>query len=261
MRLLHAFYYQNTKIPCVSVEEMKEIDRSMVQDYSIQLVQMMENAGAALSFLCARHVKRSVNKKVVILAGTGNNGGGGLVSARRLANFGADVTVIKPFSSLKNIPALQMESLKNLPVRILTYSDPSQKQIVVKLLQSADLIVDALIGYGLSGHPKGIIFDLIQLVSHVETDVISLDVPSGLNANNSLLAQPSIKANSTLTLGLPKKVFLSDQAALHLGNLYLADISIPHELYKQIGLTVPYLFDGVPYIRISREKSEDISEN
>jgi NAD(P)H-hydrate epimerase len=242
-------------------EEMKEIDRLMVEDYSIQLVQMMENAGAALSFLCARHLKRSVDKNVVILAGAGNNGGGGLVSARRLANFGADVTVIKPSSILKNIPALQMESLKNLPVRILTYSDSSQNQIVVRLLQSADLIVDALIGYGLSGHPKGLIFDLIQLVSHVETDVISLDVPSGLNTNNGLMAQPSIKANSTLTLGLPKHGFLSDLAASHLGKLYLADISIPQELYKQIGLTVPYLFDGVPYIGISQQKSEDTSTN
>jgi NAD(P)H-hydrate epimerase len=250
---LPACYYQNTKIPCVNVEEMKEIDRLMVEDYSIQLMQMMENAGAALSFLCARHLKRSVDKKVVLLAGSGHNGGGGLVCARRLANFGADVTVIKPFSSLKNIPALQMKSLKNLPVHILTYSDPSQKQIVVKLLQSADLIVDALIGYGLSGDPKGLIFDLIQLVSHVKTDVIAFDVPSGLNADNGLPGQPSIKAKSTLTLGLPKQGFLSNQAVSHLGNLYLADISIPHKLYKQIGLTVPYLFDGDPYIRISRQ--------
>jgi NAD(P)H-hydrate epimerase len=250
---LPAFYYQNTKISCVSVEEMKEIDRLMVEDYSIQLMQMMENAGAALSFLCARHLKHSVDKKVVILAGSGNNGGGGFVSARRLANFGADVTVIKPFSSLKTIPAQQMKGLEKIPVRIFTYSDPSQKQIVVKLLQSADLIVDALIGYGLSGDPRGLIFDLVQLISHVKTDVIALDVPSGLNADNGLPGQPSIKATSTLTLGLPKQGFLSDQAASHLGKLYLADISIPHELYNQIGLKVPYLFDGDPYIRISRQ--------
>jgi NAD(P)H-hydrate repair Nnr-like enzyme with NAD(P)H-hydrate epimerase domain len=81
-----SFFYKNITIPCVTIREMQEVDRLMMEEYSIQLLQMMENAGTALASLTCQHIGNPADKNIVILAGRGNNGGGGLVAARRLSN-------------------------------------------------------------------------------------------------------------------------------------------------------------------------------
>ena len=127
---------------------MIEVDRAMIEDYKIELIQMMENAGRNLAHLARTHfLKDSLNQKqVVIMAGTGGNGGGALVCARRLHNYGVDVQVIltKPDTDFTAVPAHQLDILRqmNIPITQADTTLPTDKP---------NLIIDGIIGYSLKG--------------------------------------------------------------------------------------------------------------
>lgn len=108
-----------SQIPIVTTEQMREVDRLMIEKYGIQLIQMMENAGHNLAKLTRRFLENSVvGKHILIACGKGGNGGGGFVAARHLYNWGAEVTVlIEAEDLLKNIPKIQWEILKTLPLK------------------------------------------------------------------------------------------------------------------------------------------------
>jgi len=113
-----------------------------------------------------------------------------------------------------------------------------------------ELVVDALIGYSLRGDPVGRVADLIDWTNAAGADVLSLDVPSGLDATTGRAANPCVAATATLTLALPKLGLLSAQ---QVGELYLADISVPSVVYERMGILVPKLFteDGLIELRRS----------
>ncbi len=134
------------KIPFISTDQMRKVDRAMIEDYGILLVQMMENAGRELANLARRRFLNGDprGRKVLILAGTGGNGGGGLVCARRLHNWGAQVEVLlsSPVSRLTDIPQVQYGILQKMEVKVAEASENVE-------LPPANLIVDAIIGYSL----------------------------------------------------------------------------------------------------------------
>ena len=230
------------KIPALTTSQMIEVDRLMTEVYGIQLIQMMENAGRNLAELALRMLT-SHQKTVVILCGDGNNGGGGMVAARHLHNRGADVHLIRVGDRpLKDIPAHQWKILREMGLR----DEPDFN------LLGADLIVDAMIGYGLVGDPRPKVATVIERVNASGVPVLSLDAPSGLDTSSGAPGKPCIHARNTLTLALPKVGLLTESAKEVVGNLYLADISVPPELYKNLGLEVAPLFlesTIVPIIR------------
>jgi len=127
------------KIPAVTREQMIEIDRLMIKDYDISLLQMMENAGRNLAELSRRLLDGTVSeKRVLVFCGSGNNGGGGMAAARHLSNWGAavEVTLATERHKLKDEPAHQLRILEKMQVSIT--GKPSGKNF--------DLIIDALIG-------------------------------------------------------------------------------------------------------------------
>ncbi len=166
----------------------------MIEDIGITLMQMMENAGQQLATLAREKLGGKIEgKQIVVLAGRGNNGGDGLVAARRLANWGAQVSVV--LSALPNeyvdVPAHQLAILQKMSVTI------SQSTI----LSPADLILDALIGYGLHGTPKGIIADLIRAANASHVPIIALDTPSGLDTATGEVFDPCIRADAGVAEG------------------------------------------------------------
>ncbi len=200
--------------------QMIEVDRVMIEDLEIQLIQMMENAGRNLAHLV---ITRFAPSAVTVLAGSGGNGGGGLVAARHLANRGVDVTVTLGTTpdSFGPIPAHQYDILQRMGVP--TEENPP----------GADVTIDAMIGYSLKGAPRGRIAELIDIVGQTTTTVVSLDTPSGLNVTDGSLPGTVINADATMTLALPK-IGLRDAAQV--GDLYLADISVPPSVYDAFGL-------------------------
>jgi NAD(P)H-hydrate epimerase len=205
------------------MDQMREVDRIMIEDLHIELKQMMENAGrnlARLSFLRFRP------SRVVVLAGPGGNGGGGLVAARHLANWGVEISVVlgKERDGLGPVPAHQLDVLDRMGVP--TVAEPPV----------ADLVIDALIGYSLRGNPRGRVADLIEWTADQDAPVLSLDTPSGLDVTTGDPGRPSISAAATLTLAAPKTGLLDADTV---GDLYLADISVPPAVYGAFGLEMP----------------------
>jgi NAD(P)H-hydrate epimerase len=220
-------------LPSISTEQMRELDRLMIESYGITLLQMMENAGRNLAEQAVRmlaHLPEGANK-VLVLCGAGNNGGGGFVAARHLHNRGlrVDLQLVAPANKLKPVPAHQWAILQKLGFEGEAKLDLSQY----------DLIIDAMIGYGLTGDPRQPVADWIEGVNESGVEILSLDAPSGLDTSTGQLGNPCIQAAATLTLALPKLGLSIEQAASVVGKLYVADISVPPELYQQMGLAVP----------------------
>ena len=231
-------------LPALTTDQMREVDRLMAEEFGIQLVQMMENAGRNLALLAGRILSDEdetdalQDRPIVVLAGRGNNGGGGLAAARHLLNWGAWVQIVlthPPGEFPEGVTRDQLSTLRRMDAP-LAWADEGWE------LPPADLVIDALIGYGLSGHPRGRAADLIQLANSSVAPILSLDAPSGLDTTSGRLCDPHIAASVTMTLALPKQGLLQPQARAASGQLFLADIGVPPTLYERLNLVVPPLF-------------------
>lgn len=225
------------EIPCLTVAQMVEVDRLMMEEYGIELIQMMENAGRCLARLAVNRFlrKKLKSKRVIVLAGTGGNGGGALVGARRLHGWGVkvDVYLSAGVEKMTPVPLHQLEILKKIGIKI-------QGGEALAKAESADLIIDGIIGYRLKGDPVGMPKTMIEWANEQKAPILSLDTPSGLDLTSGVAHAPTIRAAATLTLALPKEGLLTKAASKVRGELFLGDISVPPELYAapNLGLKV-----------------------
>jgi NAD(P)H-hydrate epimerase len=210
-------------VPAVTAEQMREVDRLMIDDLHIELIQMMEHAGRNLAELAFRWFAPAT---VTVLAGPGGHGGGGLVAARHLANRGvAPRVALSSRERMSDVPRHQLDIVQRMGIVVSGEPTPS------------DLVIEALLGYSLRGDPRGRAADLVGWSLDVDAPVCSLDTPSGLDVTTGQPRTPCVRAAATLTLALPK-VGLA-RAPDHVGELFLGDISIPPSLYQRLGLAVP----------------------
>ena len=236
-------------IPYLTTDQMREVDRAMIEDYHIELIQMMENAGRNLAHLARTRFLDGDprGRRVVVLCGTGGNGGGGLVCARRLHNWGAAVQVVttKPDADYRGVPAHQLDVLRRMRAPVVGAAQVEQ-------LPAADLVVDAVIGYSLAGAPRGAAADLIRWANAHPAPILSLDAPSGIDTTTGVAHTPSIRATATMTLALPKEGLRAPSVAGAVGALYLADISVPPGLYAWpgLGLSVDAIFAQDDIVRL-----------
>ena len=230
-------------IPYLTTDQMREADRAMIEDYHIELIQMMENAGRSLAHLARTRFLNGdpYGTSVIVLAGSGGNGGGGLVCARHLHNWGADVRVITslPDDLYSDVPAHQLDILRRMDVPITTAAETTPIEDQLQGAVPAELIVDAVIGYGLSGEPRGTAAQMITWANARRAPVLSLDTPSGIDTTSGRVYSPAVRATTTLTLALPKEGLRAPDTVEYVGELYLADISIPPGLYAGLGLELP----------------------
>ncbi|MFT5197232.1 MAG: NAD(P)H-hydrate epimerase [Candidatus Promineifilaceae bacterium] len=239
-------------VPFVDTLQMIEVDRAMIEDYHITLIQMMENAGRNLANLSRLRFLdgNPAGKRVIVLAGTGGNGGGGLVAARRLHNYGARVTVYVTAEDERftPVPAHQLDILRRMGVEIIQAEKIKEADI-------PDLIIDSIIGYSLKGAPRGGAKELIEWTNRAHSPILALDAPSGIDTASGQIFDPAIQATATLTLALPKKGFQQSNVAQHLGELYLGDISVPPGLYAKepLNLVVGTIFSSSDIVRIDME--------
>jgi hydroxyethylthiazole kinase-like uncharacterized protein yjeF len=180
-----------------------------------------------------RQLKIDRRKSIGIFCGVGNKGGDGLAAARHLHNHGWPVEIIMIRQRKISPDAahhLRLLKLMNIPI----YSFTRDRSAAHKCVMNASVIVDSLIGYHLQGAPRGSFAEAIELIGRMHCRVISYDLPSGVDATTGQCYQPCIRANTTLTLALPKKAFKSAEAIKRAGRIYLADIGIPEFLYDKI---------------------------
>ena len=243
------------EVPSLTTGQMIEVDRAMMQDIRIELIQMMENAGRNLAHLARVRFfdGNPRGKKVVVLAGTGGNGGGALVCARRLHTWGAlvQVVVTHPARDSTPVPAHQLEIVQRMKIRVAEAGAIAQ-------VQSPELIVDGLIGYRLEGTPHGTVADLIRWANAQAAPILALDVPSGVDSTTGSVFDPAIKATATMTLALPKAGLRTPAAQVWVGELYLADIGVPPTLYAEpaLSLHVGALFAESEILRLDPPHNE-----
>ncbi len=234
-------------VPSVTRAQMAEVDRLAETMVGLGLIQMMENAGRALAELVLAELAPTgplpAPARVVVLAGTGGNGGGAMVAARHLANRGCAVEVrLSRPPRIGSVTHHQRSILDAMGVSVSPRLPPGQ---------NIDAIVDGIIGYSLEGPPTGPAADLIAWVSEHRsggTTVVALDVPSGLDVDTGRAPGLHVTASATLTLALPKVGLRSNPAV---GRLHLADISVPAAVYEQMGLAVPVLFTRSQILRLT----------
>lgn len=238
----------NSEVPYLTTDQMVEVDRAMIEDYGIDLIRMMENAGRGLANLARERFLGgdARARRIVVLAGTGGNGGGALVAARRLHNYGADVTVLtaRGDESFTPIPRHQLAIVRKMGITVGSLADAGS-------LGDVDVILDGLIGYSLQGAPRGDAAALIAWANEFDAPVLSLDAPSGIDTTTGTVFDPAIRAAATMTLALPKQGLRAPGVAHNVGDLYLADISVPPDLYLQsFGMTVGPLFAESDLVRL-----------
>ena len=188
----------SAKIPFITTDQMREVDRAMIEDYGISLVQMMENAGRNLAQLARSRFLQGdpTGRRVLVLAGKGGNGGGGMVCARLLHNWGAEVQLwmTAPGRELAGVPLHQLGILERMGIPTIAAGESST-------LPPADLLVDALIGYSLTGPPRGLAANLIDAANSHGAPILSLDVPSGVDTGTGAAAGSAIPRNGYFNAG------------------------------------------------------------
>lgn len=215
----------------VTAHTMQELDRRAIEEYSIPGRELMELAGKG----CAEHILAAYgtrsSKKVVILAGKGNNGGDGYVIARYLLGKGWQVLVIV----LAERAAIHGDALTNLvllPDEILSFC-PDEGEITEKhtddLLQ-ADLLVDALLGTGLRNDLQGVYLEAVELINRSPGKVVAVDIPTGVHGTTGRILGTAVRANLTVTFAAAKLGHVLYPAADTVGRLVIVDIGIPPQL-------------------------------
>jgi NAD(P)H-hydrate epimerase len=241
-------------VSAVTADQMREVDRIAVEEFGLGILQMMENAGRDLALnvmdmldRAKASPERGRRGEVTVLAGAGGNGGGGLCCARHLHNRGFKVWVVldRDPRMLRGAAANQLNILQAAGRQP---ADPTQAG---EMMGRSQIVLDALIGYGLRGTPRGRTAELIELCNQHAARVLSLDVPSGLDATTGEASGPVVRPERTLTLALPKTGLQRVP-----GDLYLADIGIPPEVFQRLGMPFQPLFEEkywIPLIRTSKD--------
>ena len=215
--------------PMLTIDQFRRMDQLAIEEYSLSIELMMENAGLQLARLVAQNA--SQKSKIMIGAGTGNNGGGGLVAARRLSGWGYNVSLNMPDPNLKTLPASQLSRAIAAGARVEIIEDP-------------DFFVDAYFGFSQRLPLPSSFQEVISWSNNSPVKKISLDLPSGFNKKTG---ESLFKPDIILTLAAPKLelTMLNPQP-----EVYVADIGIPRHLYNKFRIPQPaFRFNG--FIKIS----------
>jgi len=219
-----------------TVRQLQEIDRRCTEEFGIQALILMEHAGKGAASVAAS--MNSLRRMTLVVAGCGNNGGDGFVLARHLHNARYPVRVCLIGSALKiarNSPArINFDILKRLAVPIVQMLDNQSLEMLEKEIERAGLIVDALLGIGLQGEVRPQMARVIETINKSGLPVLSLDVPSGLDADTGIPLGAAVQAKQTATFVAAKAGFSNSEARQYTGKVTVVDIGVPPELLAEV---------------------------
>lgn len=228
--------------------QVRELDRRAIEELGIAGVVLMENAGRGV---VERLVQHGVNGPVAICCGKGNNGGDGFVIARHLSGRGYDVRVLL-FADQKSLvgdAAVNFRILQNCPVPITSFTDDVSPAQVQATLLGAGCIVDALLGTGSRGEPRGGTRTAIEAINAAQQasppkpgqatpdspiHVVAIDLPSGLDCDTGAAAGATVRATQTLTFVAYKPGFLLPASAAFTGRIEVIDLGVPRHLVEEV---------------------------
>lgn len=213
-------------------KQMREMDDTAINDFGLPELSLMESAGHRI-FKAAENFLNDVNKKTIcILAGSGNNGGDALVAARYLSNAGAKIKIFLTGNKSHRTDSLnvQIRILRSMNLEIQQLETDRAWEKLQITLRFTDAVIDGILGTGFSGELRPPALRLIRLINSLTKPVISVDIPSGVDADTGLVGEDAIKADCTVALGLPKICHFICPGAIHAGKLFIDDIGIPKKI-------------------------------
>ncbi len=214
---------------------MREIDRRAIEDLGVPGLILMENAGLAVVKEIERNFDDLTHLKVTIFAGKGNNGGDGFVIARQLLNRGADAAVYLAChkEDVTGDAKVNLDILLAMEGRVKELTEPKHlKNFKLRFMHST-VIVDALLGTGLTSEPRGMYGDIIDVMNRSGRWTVAVDVPSGLDSDSGQVPGKCVDADVTVTFGLPKIGLLTTPASNHAGRVVIGDISFPPQVIEE----------------------------
>jgi len=218
-------------VKVVTAAEMRAIDRRAIEGFGIPSLILMEHAGLAVARRAWQQLAETRSRKAVIFAGVGNNGGDGLVAARLLTNWGARVRVFLAGDPARASAetATQLAIVRELGIDVVPLGDNTRQKAKLNAA-TADLLIDALLGTGSRGVPRGAVAAAIDILNEAGRPVLAVDIPTGVDADTGSAPGPAVRARWTVTLGLPKVGLLLPPGRELAGHLVVADIGLPRAL-------------------------------
>jgi NAD(P)H-hydrate epimerase len=220
----------------VTSELMRSVDREAIDGRGIPSLTLMENAGRGIAQRILQIHPEIVSSRVAVFAGKGNNGGDGFVIARHLAEGGCDMAVyyVGPPDKMSDDAVANFNRLDETDAEL--YEITSADSLPSEL--DADFAVDAIFGTGFSGAPRGITADVIEYMNRIDAVILSVDMPSGLDADTGQYEGAVVQAEHTFTLALPKYgLFVSPGRELA-GKVDIIPIGIPEDVVESFELDV-----------------------
>ena len=218
----------------VTAAEMRQIDQETIEGIGIPGIVLMETAGSAIVQTIEQHYPAC--KRIGIFAGKGNNGGDGVVIARQLSHIGRDVHLflVSPPESFTGEAYINLQIAKNLKLRIEEIPTDTalgvEKDVSLNHIASCELLIDAILGTGLRGEVRDSIATIINAINNLPIPILSVDLPSGLDADTGNPLGTCVRADRTVTIGLPKRGLLVYPGGEFTGKLEVADIGFPAQV-------------------------------
>jgi NAD(P)H-hydrate epimerase len=206
---------------------MRELDRTTIEDYGIPGVVLMEAAGKGVVDVITR--ERDLDGRVLILCGSGNNGGDGYVVARHLMARGYRVTVylVSDRTKIGGDALVNLKILDKMGADLQPLQTERDLERAESALVHASVIVDALLGTGLTSEVRGQYRKVLERANRCRGLKVAVDIPSGLDADNGRVLGVAFDAEHTVTFGLPKVGLVTHPGVERVGKLHVVDIGIP----------------------------------
>jgi NAD(P)H-hydrate epimerase len=224
----------------VSARQMQELDRATINDIGIPGSVLMENAGRGMFETIRAQVGDISGKRIAILCGRGNNGGDGFVIARYFHNAGArvDAFLFAESNTVTGDAKINLEAFRRIGGRVVEITDEAAWRKAASDVKHAGLVVDALLGTGLSAEVGGLYRSVIDDVNKLSRPTVAaVDIPSGIDGTTGAVLGTAVKAHLTCTFGYPKRGLVLHPGAEYAGRLEIIDIGIPPCLVPAGGLT------------------------
>ena len=189
-----------------TVAEMRQIDKRAIEEIGIPEIVLMENAAREIYSALSSLLQGVANKRICIIAGVGNNGGDAFAAARHIANAGGrpKVFVLGSQDRMSQSAAVNFNVICNMGIQVFQLQEQRDWDKLMAVLKTADGVLDGLLGTGFHGQLRESSAKLINIVNNAGVPILSIDVPSGVNAENGQVDSVAIQADATLTLGEPK---------------------------------------------------------
>ena len=226
-----------TRVPAATAAQMTRVDEIMMDELGVDVLQLMEAAGLAVAEAARPQLGGDIPRaRILLLAGSGGNGGDALVAARHLLCWGASPRVVlsKPIDTLGSTAEHQARAAHAVGVPLQTFADTDPGDFA-----GYDLVVDGLLGFSGHGDPSGAIGEMIRIVNDLPAPVLAIDLPSGLDPDTGQPGDPTIRASATVALVLPKAGLLSESGRELSGTVDVAAIGVPRSVLARIGIDTP----------------------